>query len=95
MTKVKMEDISLNIYTGTMIYVDIDCFRFVQDGELSNPEVYFDNSDNFEFLDEIEIDYKVENVQDLKEVALKWIIKNVEIAPNLEEVQAYEQQHNS
>jgi len=84
MSKVKMEDISLNIYTGRIFYVDIDIFRFAQDKELDNPEVYIGGDGDYEFLEEIEVARKVRNVQELTEIALKWIIKNVSIVDKKE-----------
>ena len=80
MAKVTMEHISLNIYEGETFYVDIDSFRFSKDSEINNIEVFWlDDDGNFEYLDEIIAENKNVDGQVLTELALKWIIKNVEI----------------
>nr|WP_025775181.1 hypothetical protein [Clostridium botulinum] len=79
--KIKTTDLNLNVSTGTMLYIDIDIFRFLYDQEIFYITVQFLDGENYKFLEEINLekDKSILNHNDLKRVALNWIFENVEI----------------
>jgi hypothetical protein len=79
--KIKTAYINLNVNTGTMIYVDIDTFRFLYDEETVYLTVQIEENGSYEFLDEVELaeDEIIIDHNDLKRVALNWIFDNVKI----------------
>ncbi len=78
--KIKMKDINLKSTWGTKIYIDIDVLRFTKDVDLSCVEIQIENNGEYEFLEAVEVagTLAIANHDELKEFALKWIIKNVE-----------------
>jgi hypothetical protein len=79
--KIKTTDLNLNISTGTMLYVDIDTFRFLYDEEIFCLTVQIESNGIFEFLEEVELaeDEIIIDHKDLERFALNWIFNNVEI----------------
>lgn len=66
--KIKTTDLNLNVSTGTMIYVDIDIFRFLYDQEIYCITVEVLDGENYEFLEEINLEKDKSNLDhnDLK-----------------------------
>ncbi|KOR24145.1 ubiquitin [Clostridium sp. L74] len=91
--KIKTTDLNLNVSTGTILYVDIDIFRFLYDQEIYCITVEVLDGENYEFLEEINLEKDKSNLDhnDLKRFALNWIFKNVEIVKEAPEVPAQEQ----
>lgn len=79
--KIKMQDINLSASTGTMIYTDIDIFRFLYDEEIFCLTVQILNGENYDFYEEIDLleGEVIINHDDLRKIALKWLFDNVEI----------------
>ncbi|GAA0083174.1 ubiquitin [Clostridium sp. CTA-6] len=79
--KIKTTDLNLNVSTGTILYVDIDIFRFLYDSEIFCITVEVIDGENYEFLEEINLEKDRSNLDcnDLKIFALNWIFRNVEI----------------
>ncbi|HDK7218090.1 TPA: ubiquitin [Clostridium botulinum] len=79
--KIKTTDLNLNVSTGTMLYIDIDIFRFLYDQEIFCITVQFLDGEDYKFLEEINLekDKSILNHNDLKRIALNWIFENVEI----------------
>ena len=84
--KIKTTDLNLNVSTGTMIYMDIDIFRFIYDSEIFCITVQFLDGEDYKFLEEINLGKDKSNLDhnDLKTVGLDWIKNNVEVISNLE-----------
>jgi len=79
---VKLTDINLTIVPGTTIYLDIDIFRFIKDGDFFDVRVEIENNGEHEFLQDIDLSESegiVMDHHDLERVALNWIFKNVEV----------------
>lgn len=76
--KIQLENIELKIYSGRTFYIIIDIFKFVKDHDLRDIQVFI-VGDEDACIDEINIISEVEDIYNLKEEALKWIIKHVEI----------------
>ncbi|MDU4599284.1 MAG: BC1881 family protein [Clostridium sporogenes] len=91
--KIKTTDLNLNVSTGTILYVDIDIFRFLYDQEISCITVQFLDGENYEFFEEVELPEGkvIVNHDDLRKFALNWIFNNVEIVKEAPEVSAQEQ----
>ncbi|MBY6900236.1 ubiquitin [Clostridium botulinum] len=91
--KIKTTDLNLNVYTGTMIYVDIDIFRFLYDEEILCLTIQILNGENFEFYKEVDLPEGevIVDHNDLKRFALNWIFENVEIVKEAPVVPAQEQ----
>ncbi|QEK12615.1 ubiquitin [Crassaminicella thermophila] len=85
---IKTKDMNFEIFTGTMLYITIDTFRFIFDEDTFYLTVEIENNGEFEFLEEVELDEAIVNHNDLKRVALNWVFKNVEIVKELESEQA-------
>lgn len=85
--KVKVTDFDLNISTGTIIYLDIDTFRFLYNEEIFELIVQIENNGSFEFLEEIELaEYEViTDHTDLERFALNWVFDNVEVVKEIKE----------
>lgn len=79
--RIKMQDINLEVSTGTLIYVDIDIFRFLNEEGLFYLTVQINNAGEYEFLEEIDLPKGeiVLNYADLEKAAVKWLFDNVEI----------------
>lgn len=84
--KIKTTDLNLNVSTGTILYVDIDIFRFLYDKETFCITVQFLDEEDYKFLEEINLEKDKSNLDhnDLKRIALNWITNNVEVVRNLE-----------
>ncbi|HGG0416138.1 TPA: BC1881 family protein [Clostridium sporogenes] len=91
--KIKTTDLNLNVSTGTMIYIDIDIFRFLYDEEIFCLTIQFLNGENYEFFEEVELPEGkvIVTHDDLRKFALNWIFNNVEIVKEAPEVSAQEQ----
>ncbi|MDS1004981.1 ubiquitin [Clostridium sporogenes] len=91
--KIKTTDLNLNVSAGTMIYIDIDIFRFLYDEEIFCLTIEILNGENFEFYKEFDLPEGevIVDHNDLKRFALNWIFKNVEIVKEAPEVPAQEQ----
>ncbi|NEZ74293.1 BC1881 family protein [Clostridium botulinum] len=91
--KIKTTDLNLNVSTGTILYVDIDIFRFLYDQEIFCITVQFLDGENYEFFEEVELPEGkvIVNHDDLRKFALNWIFNNVEIVKEAPEVSAQEQ----
>ncbi|APQ69193.1 ubiquitin [Clostridium botulinum] len=83
--KIKTTDLNLNVSTGTMLYVDIDIFRFSYDQEIFNLTIKILDGENYEFLEEVDLpeDEVIVDHNDLKIFALNWIFKNVEVVKEI------------
>ncbi|AJE10061.1 ubiquitin [Clostridium botulinum] len=83
--KIKTTDLNLNVSTGTMLYVDIDIFRFSYDQEIFNLTIKILDGENYEFFEEVDLleDEVIVDHNDLKIFALNWIFKNVEIVKEI------------
>ncbi|MHB9943617.1 ubiquitin [Clostridium sporogenes] len=83
--KIRTTDLNLNVSTGTMIYIDIDIFRFLYDKEIFNLTIEMLVGENFEFYKEVDLpeDEVIVDHNDLKIFALNWIFKNVEIVKEI------------
>ncbi|EPS56434.1 TPA: ubiquitin [Clostridium botulinum] len=83
--KIKTTDLNLNVSTGTMIYIDIDIFRFLYDKEIFNLTIEMLDGENYEFLEEVDLpeDEVIVDHNDLKIFALNWIFKNVEVVKEI------------
>ncbi|ABS41285.1 hypothetical protein [Clostridium botulinum] len=79
--KIKTTDLNLNVSTGTLLYIDIDIFRFLYDQEIFCITVQFLDEEDYKFLEEINLEKNksILNHNDLKRIALNWIFENVEI----------------
>lgn len=79
--KIEIEDLNLNFPTGTILYVDIDIFRFLYDEEIFCLTVEINNGENYEFYEEIDLpeDEVIVDHDDLKKFSLSWMFKNIEI----------------
>lgn len=80
--KIRTEEISLNIMPGTIIYIDIDTFRFLYDeNDMGLVKVSFLDGEEYEHFENVllEEDEVIVEHEDLKRVALNWIFDNVEI----------------
>lgn len=79
--KIKMQDISLEVSTGTMFYLNIDVFRFLYDQEIFCLTVQIENAGEYEFLEEVDLPEGevIVNHDDLQRLAIKWLFDNVEI----------------
>lgn len=82
--KVQLESIDLKVYAGKTFYTIIDIFKFVKDHDLKDIQVFM-VGDEDAYMDEIETISEVDSLYSLKEEALKWIIKNVEIVDKVVE----------
>ncbi|WP_242971096.1 hypothetical protein [Clostridium botulinum] len=91
--KIKTTDLNLNVFTGTMLYVNIDIFRFIYDQEIFNLTIEVLDGENYEFFEEVELPEGkvIVNHDDLRKFALNWIFNNVEIVKEAPEVSAQEQ----
>lgn len=77
-----MEDIGLEMRCGATIYVEIDIFRFVKDESLTCVEVKIEENGEYkflEFLGGLEEESIVATHEDLRRVAVKWLLDNVTI----------------
>ncbi|AUN25413.1 ubiquitin [Clostridium botulinum] len=83
--KIKTTDLNLNVSTGTMIYIDIDIFRFLYDEEIFCLTIQLLNGENYEFLEEVDLpeDEVIVDHNDLKIFALNWIFQNVEVVKEI------------
>ncbi|EDT84657.1 hypothetical protein [Clostridium botulinum] len=83
--KIKTTDLNLNVSTGTMIYIDIDIFRFLYDEEIFNLTIEMLDGENFEFYKEVDLPEGevIVDHNDLKIFALNWIFKNVEVVKEI------------
>ncbi|NFB33178.1 ubiquitin [Clostridium botulinum] len=83
--KIKTTDLNLNVSTGTMLYVDIDIFRFSYDQEIFNLTIKILDGENYEFFEEVDLleDEVIVDHNDLKIFALNWIFKNVEVVKEI------------
>jgi len=82
MTKmIRMNDIDLDINTGTTMYVNIDVFKFIADEQLESVEIQIETNGESEFLEEVHT--SITNHDDLKKFALNWIFNNVEITSDI------------
>ncbi len=90
--KVKVTDLDLNISTGTIIYLDIDTFRFLYNEEMFELIVQIENNGSFEFLEEIELaeNEVITDHTDLERFALNWVFDNVEVVKEIKEETAQE-----
>lgn len=90
--KIRTTDLNLNVSTGTMLYVDIDIFRFLYDSEIFCITVQFLDGEEYRFLEEINLKKDKNNLEhkDLKIIALNWVFNNVEVVRNLEKITAPE-----
>jgi len=82
MSKITVTDINLNVIPGTIIYIDIDIFRFTKDEDLFEVEIEVESNGEYkklEIIDLNEIDEIVINHRDLERIALNWIFKSVDI----------------
>lgn len=79
--KIKMQDINLEVSTGTMIYVDIDVFRFLYHEEIFCLTIQIENDGEYEFLEEVDLPEGevIVNHDDFKKAAIKWLFDNVKI----------------
>ncbi|KGO13869.1 ubiquitin [Clostridium botulinum] len=79
--KIKTTDLDLNVSTGTMLYVDIDIFRFSYNQEIFNLTIKILDGENYEFFEEVELPEGkvIINHDDLRKFAFNWIFNNVEI----------------
>ena len=80
--QVKVESINLDIVTEKALITSVDTFRFIHE-ENSNYVTVVIGEENYDFLDEIELEY-LDNAFDmsvgrLEEIALGWIFGHVEI----------------
>ncbi|WP_242844824.1 hypothetical protein [Clostridium botulinum] len=84
--KIKTTDLNLNVSTGTILYVDIDIFRFLYDSEIFCITVQFLDGEDYKFLEEISLEKDKINLDynDLKKIGLDWITNNVEVVRRLE-----------
>lgn len=84
--RIRVEDLNLGIYTGELMYMKIDIFRFLYDKEIFCLTVEILDDENYEFYEEIELPEEtiVIDYEDLKKAALGWILQNVEIVKNTE-----------
>ncbi|WP_243249054.1 BC1881 family protein [Clostridium botulinum] len=91
--KIKTTDLNLNVSTGTMLYVNIDIFRFIYDQEIFNLTIEVLDGESYEFFEEVELPEGkvIVNRDDLRKFALNWIFNNVEIVKEAPEVSAQEQ----
>lgn len=82
--KIKMEDLILNVSTGTILLVDIDVFRFLYEQDIFSLTVQIESNGEYEYLAEIELGENevIVDHADLRRVALNWIFNNVEIVKN-------------
>lgn len=83
--KIKTTDLNLNVSTGTMLYVDIDIFRFSYDQEIFNLTIKILDGENYEFFEEVDLpeDEVIVDHNDLKIFVLNWIFKNVEVVKEI------------
>ncbi|ACA46296.1 ubiquitin [Clostridium botulinum] len=83
--KIKTTDLNLNVSTGTILYVDIDIFRFSYDQEIFNLTIKILDGENYEFFEEVDLpeDEAIVDHNDLKIFALNWIFKNVEVVKEI------------
>ncbi|HDK7158444.1 TPA: ubiquitin [Clostridium botulinum] len=83
--KIKTTDLNLNVSTGTMIYIDIDIFRFLYDEEIFNLTIEMLDGENFEFYKEVDLPEGevIVDHNDLKIFALNWIFQNVEVVKEI------------
>ncbi|EQC1537805.1 hypothetical protein [Clostridium botulinum] len=83
--KIKTTDLNLNVSTGTMLYVDIDIFRFSYDQEIFNLTIKILDGENYEFFEEVDLpeDEVIVDHNDLKRIALNWIFQNVEVVKEI------------
>ncbi|SHK39353.1 hypothetical protein SAMN02745248_02446 [Hathewaya proteolytica DSM 3090] len=80
--KIRTEEISLNIMSGTIIYIDIDTFRFLYDeNDMGLVKVSFLDGEEYKHFENVflEEDEVIVEHEDLRRVALNWIFDNVEI----------------
>lgn len=79
--KIKTTHLSLNKFTGKMIYVTIDIFKFLYDEDTFYLTVELENQGQFEFFQEIDLPEGelITDHKDLERFALNWIFDNVEI----------------
>ncbi|NEZ94427.1 ubiquitin [Clostridium botulinum] len=83
--KIKTTDLNLNVSTGTLLYVDIDIFRFSYNQEIFNLTIKILDGENYEFFEEVDLpeDEVIVDHNDLKIFALNWIFKNVEVVKEI------------
>ncbi|HCL4447429.1 TPA: ubiquitin [Clostridium botulinum] len=83
--KIKTTDLNLNVSTGTLLYVDIDIFRFSYNQEIFNLTIKILDGENYEFFEEVSLpeDEVIVDHNDLKIFALNWIFKNVEVVKEI------------
>ncbi|APH24110.1 hypothetical protein [Clostridium botulinum] len=86
--KIKTTDLNLNVSTGTILYVDIDIFRFLYDSEISFLIIEILDNENYEFYESVCMINLPESKtildhNDLKIFALNWIFKNVEVVKEI------------
>jgi len=77
---IRMNDIDLDINTGTTMYVNIDVFKFIADEQLESVEIQIETNGESEFLEGVHT--SIADHDDLRKFALNWIFKNVEITDN-------------
>lgn len=79
MKKIKVNDLNMDIYLGSVMYVTIDVFRFSKDEDLPCVEVEIEENGEYKFLEEINEEDVIVTHEELKKVALNWIFDNVEV----------------
>lgn len=79
--RISVLDLNMDISTGTLIYVDIDIFRFLYCEEKFCLTVEIMHGENYEFYEEIDLPEEdiILDHNDLRKFALSWIFENVEI----------------
>lgn len=82
--KVKMKDIDLSVRATTSLVLDIDIFRFINRKDVGYVTIYMEKSGEYEFVDEVEIEKPCDDIEELKIIALDWIVIHVEIVKEVE-----------
>ncbi|GAA0082456.1 MULTISPECIES: hypothetical protein [Clostridium] len=86
--KIRTTDLNLNVSTGTILYVDIDIFRFIYDSETYFLIIQILDNEDYEFYESVCMINLPESEtilshNDLKIFALNWIFKNVEVVKEI------------
>ena len=77
--KIGVEDINLEITTGTAMYVTIDVFKFVKEEDTPWIDVYINGDEGYTCLDEIVDEFEITEHEELRKEAIKWLFEKVSI----------------
>ena len=77
--EIRVEDINLEITSGSAMYVCIDVFKFVKEQDTPWIDVYINRDEGYTYLDEIVDEFEITEHEELRKEAIKWLFEKVSI----------------